>query len=68
MKETIEQTNSRNELLEGIIAADNALIFALKEQREALRKTVESLLNCVDTDRDIKEIRQAHKVLMETRY
>lgn len=62
----MKETNQ--EFLEGIIAADQALIAALKEQREALRKTVETLLNCVDTDRDIKEIRAAHRVLRDTKY
>ena len=55
-----------NEFLEGIIAADGALITALKNQREQLRSVVLELLNCVDKDRDFQEIRKAHKILTNT--
>lgn len=74
----LELTNVRNttqgekemsvELLEGIIAADQALITALKNQREQLRTIVEELLNCVDTDRDWNEVKRAHAVLRSTQY
>ena len=68
MKKTINRADATYEFLEAIIAADQALIYALKEQREELRKTVEKLLNCADTNRDIQEIREAHKVLKDTRF
>jgi hypothetical protein len=68
MNKTSERINSNYDFMEGIIAADQALIAALKEQREALRKTVKTLLNCVDTNRDIEEIRAAHRILRDTKY
>ena len=50
----------------GIIAADQALITALKDQRHALRDALETLINCADHYRDFDEIRKAKKVLSNT--
>ena len=58
---------SQSEFLEAIISADGALITALKDQREQLRSIVLDLLNCVDPDRDMAEIRKAHKILSNTK-
>lgn len=64
--ETVERINSQYEFMEGIIAADQALITALKQQRAALREVVESLINCADHNRDMVEIRAAKRVLADT--
>lgn len=66
--QTIKTSESNAEFLEGIIAADQALITALKDQRQALRKALEMMINCADHRRDFEEIRKAHEVLRDTRY
>jgi hypothetical protein len=68
MNESIERMNSQYEFLEGLLAADQALIAGLKEQRAALRQTVEMLLNCADPKWHMDEIRKAHRVLSETKH
>lgn len=68
MSETIERINANHEFMEGIIAADQALITALKEQRQALRQALEMMINCADHHRDFEEIRKANAVLRDTRY
>jgi hypothetical protein len=68
MNESIERMNNQYEFLEGLLAADQALIMGLKDQRAALRQTVEMLLNCADPNRDMEEIRKAHRVLSETKH
>lgn len=57
---------NKEQFLEGIIAADQALITALKEQRVQLRQIVEALINCADINRDRDEIKRAHAVLRDT--
>lgn len=64
--ETVERINANYEFMEGIIAADKALITALKIQRAALRETVEMLINCANHNRDMNEIRAAKRVLADT--
>lgn len=56
----------KTEFLEGIIAANGALITSLQNQRELLRKALEEMINCADHNRDFEEIRKAHKVLKDT--
>jgi len=68
MNESIERMNNQYEFLEGLLAADQAMITGLKEQRAALRQTVEMLLNCADPKNHMDEIRKAHKVLSETKH
>lgn len=68
MTDTIERINANYEFLEGIIAADQALITALKNQRQALRQALEMMINCADHHRDFEEIRKAHAVLRDTKY
>jgi hypothetical protein len=67
MNETTERINANYEFLEGVVAADQALIAALKQQRQELRETVEMLLNCVDPNRDWDEAKKARQVLRDTR-
>ena len=68
MNDTIERIRANHEFMQSIVAADQALITALKQQRQELRDTVEMLLNCADPKRDMNEIRKAHKVLTDTKY
>lgn len=68
MNDTNERINANYEFLEGIIAADQALITALKQQRQQLREALEMMVNCADIHRDFNEIRKANAALRDTRY
>lgn len=68
MSDTTERINANYEFLEGVVAADQALITALKLQRQQLREAVEMLLNCIDPNRDLGEAKKARQVLRDTRF
>lgn len=65
---TPNQVSVNSEFMEGIIAADQTLIAALKDQRKALRQALEMMINCADHYRDFEEIRKASAVLRDTTY